>query len=74
MRVNPILDWSHQQVWSFLLEHKVPYCGLYDQGYSYLGAQSKAQRNPALVREGSYLHPSMLDDAGEKDSRVKGHS
>ena len=35
--LNPIIDWSTEEVWEFIREYKVPYCGLYDQGYKRLG-------------------------------------
>ena len=36
--VNPIIDWSNEDVWEFLNDvAKVPHCELYDQGYERLG-------------------------------------
>lgn len=35
--INPIIDWSDEDVWEFIRRFKVPYCGLYDQGYTRLG-------------------------------------
>ena len=31
--VNPIIDWTEEDVWEFIHEYNVPYCKLYDQGY-----------------------------------------
>lgn len=33
-RVNPILYFSFENVWDFFHDLKVPYCSLYDTGYS----------------------------------------
>ena len=35
--VNPIIDWTDEDVWEFIHEYNVPYCELYDQGYKRLG-------------------------------------
>ena len=35
--VNPIIDWTDSDVWEFIHEYNVPYCGLYDQGAKRLG-------------------------------------
>lgn len=35
--INPIIDWTDAEVWEFIHEYNVPYCELYDQGYTRLG-------------------------------------
>lgn len=35
--VNPIIDWLDEDVWEFIHEYKIPYCKLYDEGYTRLG-------------------------------------
>lgn len=34
---NPIIDWSEDIVWYFIAKYDLPYCKLYDEGYSRLG-------------------------------------
>jgi phosphoadenosine phosphosulfate reductase len=45
----PIIDWNEGDVWEFIEQLKLPYCSLYDEGFSRLGCimcplTSKAQR------------------------------
>lgn len=35
--VNPIIDWSDEDVWEFIKGYGIPYCSLYDCGYKRLG-------------------------------------
>ena len=35
--LNPIIDWSDNDVWTFIRSEGIPYCELYDQGCSRLG-------------------------------------
>lgn len=35
--VNPIIDWTDEDIWEFIEEYKVRYCSLYDEGFKRLG-------------------------------------
>ena len=35
--VNPIIDWTTEEVWEFIHEYNVPYCSLYDEGFTRIG-------------------------------------
>jgi len=35
--VNPIIDWSTEDVWEYIRTNGVSYCELYDQGYTRIG-------------------------------------
>lgn len=48
MRVHPIIDWNYSEIWAFILHFRIPYCTLYDQGYTSLGGINDTHPNPAL--------------------------
>lgn len=35
--LNPIIDWTDEDVWEFIKKYKLPYCNLYDKGFERLG-------------------------------------
>lgn len=37
MKINPLLEWGHEEIWSYIRTHAVPYSALHDQGYPSIG-------------------------------------
>ncbi len=37
VKINPLLNWTKKEVWSFILKNDVPYNPLHDQGYPSIG-------------------------------------
>lgn len=35
--LNPIIDWTTDEVWEFIKAYSIPYCKLYDEGFHRLG-------------------------------------
>jgi FAD synthetase len=73
MRVHPILDWDYAEIWRYLLQLKVPYCNLYDKGYTSLGGMDNTFPNPALITPLGTYEPAykLADGSLERDGRRK---
>ncbi|KAG5178500.1 FAD synthetase [Tribonema minus] len=71
VRLNPILRWPYDYVWRFLRRCRLPYCHLYDEGYTSLGEAVLTIKNPALRRpDGTYIPAYELHDpALERSNR-----
>jgi phosphoadenosine phosphosulfate reductase len=38
-KINPLIEWTTQEVWNYVMEHKLPYNRLSDQGYAQIGCE-----------------------------------
>lgn len=75
IRVNPILDWNYNEIWNFIKKNNIPYCSLYDKGYSSLGPAHLTSINPFLVKQDAstvkYLAPwDLIDSSAERNTRI----
>lgn len=56
--INPIFYWKEWEIWGFIDERNLPYCGLYDEGFGRIGCvvcpflcstRANGELNPRLV-------------------------
>lgn len=79
-RIHVILDWDYPDVWAFLRcpalaadsgSEGVPYCQLYDEGYTSLGSTFNTFPNPILKsrevgEKGAYRPAWQLEDGSSE--------
>ncbi len=39
LKVNPLIEWSEEDVWNYIKENKIPYNPLHDRGFPSIGCQ-----------------------------------
>jgi phosphoadenosine phosphosulfate reductase len=39
LKINPLANWTEEQVWDYIREHKIPYNPLHDKGFPSIGCQ-----------------------------------
>jgi len=56
LKINPLIDWSEEQTWAYIREHRVPYNKLHDQGYPSIGCQpcTRAVKPGEDIRSGRW--------------------
>jgi phosphoadenosine phosphosulfate reductase len=56
VKVNPLLDWTWEQVWNYIKENNVPYNSLIDKGYPSIGCDpcTRAVRDGEDLRAGRW--------------------
>lgn len=79
--INPIIDWSDEDVWEFIHERKLPYCKLYDEGYKRLGcvgcpmntnAAQELERFPSIKKIYLMAFEKMLEENKRKGKKYLG--
>lgn len=63
--VNPIIEWTDEDVWEFIHAEHIPYCSLYEEGYKRLGCigcpmASTERRTMDFERWPKYKHHYLL--------------
>lgn len=51
-RVNPILDFTEEDVWAYIKKYDLPFCTLYNEGYRSLGCMPCTVKNPSGSERG----------------------
>lgn len=74
MRLHPVLDWRLAEIWTFIRHLGIPYCSLYDQGYTSLGGKLDTHPNPRLKKEDGNMEGfrpayELMEDDGERLGR-----
>lgn len=56
IKINPLADWSEQQVWDYIASHDVPYNTLHDRGFPSIGCAccTRAVKRTEDVRAGRW--------------------
>jgi phosphoadenosine phosphosulfate reductase len=71
-KANPLADWSDDDCWAYIREHRLPYNPLHDRGYESIGDTHSTQ--PGKGREGRWagtdktecgIHTVATDDVKE---------
>ena len=73
--LNPIIDWTEDEVWEFIRKYDVPYCKLYDEGFKRIGCvgcpmsvdrKKEFERYPKFKRNYLSALGRMLDNLDRK--------
>lgn len=56
IKINPLIDWTEEQVWDYIKKHNIPYNELHDKGYPSIGCQpcTRAVKPGEDVRAGRW--------------------
>lgn len=55
--LNPIIDWTTDEVWEFIHRYNIPYCHLYDEGFKRLGCIGCPQARSKEMKRQFSIYP-----------------
>src|SRR5262245_27021222 len=66
IKINPLLEWTIDDVWAYIKAHSVPYNGLHDRGYPSIGCApcTRAVRPDEDIRAGRWWWESSSKECG----------
>lgn len=70
MRVHPVIDWHYAEIWAFIRALSVPYCKLYDLGYTSLGGTKDTFPNPVLKKSAEDSHAPAYELEDDHEERL----
>lgn len=79
LRVMPIYMWTYEQIWSFILQNDLPFCSLYNLGYTYVGDRENSIPNPFLYSQPAweandnielFSRTSLYNKLARKDNKL----
>ena len=59
--LNPIIDWTTDEVWEFIHRFNIPYCELYDQGFKRLGCIGCPMATPKEKKRAFERYPKFKE-------------
>jgi phosphoadenosine phosphosulfate reductase len=65
-KINPLLDWTNDEVWAYIKAHDVPYNALHDRGYPSIGCApcTRAVQPGEDIRAGRWWWESSAKECG----------
>ena len=57
--LHPIIDWTEEEVWQYILENNLPYCSLYDEGFKRIGCVMCPMGNSKGMKEDAMRYPKI---------------
>ena len=78
VKLNPLAEWTEDEVWDYVREHELPYNPLYDQGFTSIGCApctrpTKDGRGPArrTLVVGDERPEGVRDPLRDRDRRAR---